>query len=234
MFDYLSAENRPSEPEGAVVFGRHDSRLVDGMSSLSTDGLAKYFIISGWLGKDSGYLRDLKLPEADYLAAVATGAPYNIPPEMIYRETKALNGGDNARYSLDMIDEHNLPRYSLTALAHATSLRRLAATLEFEGAKKTKPTTMVHRVATDYPFDATNTLDQIEAAAEFMRLVEWPAKGWLGPQEDLPQDLIEFAAANSQKVPKPPAAAASQVLNKFPPKARLTVMDWAARRYNRH
>jgi hypothetical protein len=92
------------------------------------------------------------------------------------------------------MDENDLERGTITALAHATSLRRLAATIEHEGKKLDPATTKVYRVATDYPFDPSNPIDQYESAAEFMRLVEWPAKDFLGPQSDIPQDLIEFAA----------------------------------------
>lgn len=196
LFDYLSAPERPAIPEahGVLVFGRHDLRLVEGMRDLDSLGLASFFVISGGLGKDSGRLHDWNIPEAKFLAAVATAQPHPIPAERIYTDILAKNGGQNARFGLATMRTSGLRNSPITALAHATSLRRLAATLEHEGSKLEEPVEKVYRYGTNYRFDATNPEDQHEAAAEFMRLVEWPHKGWLQPQGDLPVDLIEFAA----------------------------------------
>lgn len=194
VFDYLCDPVMPDKAYPVLVFGRHDTRLIDTMKGLRDNGLGDSFVISGGLGKDSGYLHDLEIPEAKFLVSVATAQPYGFSPDRIRYEVEAKNGGDNARYGLAEMDDWGLDTTVVTALAHATSLRRLAATLENEGRKSDPVTSIVFRVGTNYAFNPESPVDQYEAAAEFMRLVEWPAKGWLGEQPNLPQNLIEFAS----------------------------------------
>lgn len=200
LFDYLSDPRRPDEAQNTLVFGRHDLRLVDAIAKLRDQGLARNFVITGGLGKDSGYLHKLQIPEATFLASAATAQPYSISPNLIRTETLARNGGENARLGLAVMDRWYMGRDVVTAVAHATSLRRLSATLEHEGSKLQPITHTVYRVGTDYPFNANNPNDQHEAVAEFMRLVDWPEKGWIQPQDDLPQDLIEFASDTKQSL----------------------------------
>lgn len=193
LFEYLRTPDAPTEAHGVLVFGRHDLRLVESMGRLASKKLAKYFVVSGGLGKDSGHLHELGIPEGAFLASAATAQPHAIPGELVHAETQARHGGENVSLSYELMDEKGLPRGTITALAHATSLRRLAATAEHQGSQLAVPTTKVHRVPTDYPFDPNNPRDQYESAAEFMRLVEGPSNGFLQTPDDLPADLIEFA-----------------------------------------
>tara|TARA_B100000378_G_scaffold278674_1_gene282831 strand:+ start:10198 stop:10698 length:501 start_codon:yes stop_codon:yes gene_type:complete len=154
-------------------------------------------VITGGIGKDSGNLTEQGYrSEADFLMQKikldALTRHYKIPA--IYLDELATNGGENARNSISLLTSNELPSDVLTAVAHATSARRLGEMLKNEGIiinKDATPTVFIK--PTSYNFDPTDPLDQAEARAELLRLADWPAKDWLPPQNDLPEELVEFA-----------------------------------------
>lgn len=198
VFDYLSTPDTGSlesgHDTGAIVFGRNDPivarALVDSM--FVYDSL-NWAVITGGRGKDSG---DLNIPEAEYLAREAEGYAKErgrgIKP--IYIETQATNGGENVRNSFAVIRRAQLGGRSIVAIAHATSLRRLGAMIEHEASKHDDSAIdveCVSRIPSSYSFDSTNPADRSEAIAEMERLISWPEKGWLLPQ-DIPANLVDF------------------------------------------
>lgn len=193
LFEYLSTPELPKEAEGAIVFGRKDSKVAQAYVDLANQNLVSWGVITGGIGKDSG---DLTVPEAEYLAAeaeqYADSHAITLPPTFI--ETMATNGGENVRNSLTVIRRAKLATGALTAVAHATSLRRLAAMVEHESAQRNMTIAATYRKPSDYSFDAANPADQQEALAEMNRLITWPAKGWLrfGSERELPEDLVDF------------------------------------------
>lgn len=199
IYEYLQAPERPADAAGNFVFGRKEPLLVVKMNELSTQGLAKYFLITGGIGKDSGDLAERRISEAEYLAELVEEAG-EIPSEKIHLETKATNGGENVRNGLEVIRSLDLPyQDKLVAVSHATSLRRLAATLDHESDKAGTPINHIYRIPTGYQFDPENPADQEEARAELLRLSNWPEKGWLKPQTDLPENLVDFARDIEEK-----------------------------------
>lgn len=190
IFDYLRDPKEPTETYGNFVFGRADERLVHKMGEMYVANLAKYFLVTGGVGKDSGELAKTGTAESVYLGDKAQ--EIGIPQDILHLETKATNGGENSRLGLALIQAKQLPHDKLTVVAHATSLRRLSATLDHE-ATETDTISDIYRVPTDYPFDPNLAKDQEEARAELLRLADWPEKGWLKRQIDLPEDLVDFA-----------------------------------------
>jgi uncharacterized SAM-binding protein YcdF (DUF218 family) len=196
MYGYLSAPDGPMDGDGAFVFGRKDLLLVDSLKNVMVpEEKVGYALITGGVGKDSG---DLALPavqlsEAAYLSVHAEAA--GIPFGKLLVEQKAKNGGENARLGIAMIevDERKLAHDSLLVISHATSLRRLKATLELEATRAGFQVNRYSSIPTNYPFNAENPADQIEAVQEILRIANWPAKGWLQIQEDLPAELVEYA-----------------------------------------
>lgn len=196
MFEYLSAPEPPVTEQGAIVFGRNDPRLAGTMATMHTAGLAEYFVVSGGIGKDSGALAEIGMPEAQYVSALAQSL--GVPNEKIHEEVEATNGGENVRNSLVIIETFaGTALRGLTAVAHATSLRRLAAMVEHEAIGAGVSINTINRVATNYPFDPSKESDRREASAELLRLADWPAKNWLQTQDDLPLDLVKFARDQS-------------------------------------
>jgi len=193
IFNYLSVAEPPTEPAGMVVFGRHDPelRLVHAVASVAQSEEIDFIVPTGGYGKDSG---PAKFPEAINFSGgfMVIEPPMNFIP--VYPEVYAATGEQNAKYSLDKMNEQNLSyRRVITAVAHATSLRRLSEQLRHEAIKRGTPIQKIYKVPTEHPFDAENPRDQEEACAELLRLANWPRFGWLQKQVDLPSDLVDFA-----------------------------------------
>ena len=192
MFEYLyNSTDNLEKVNGTIVFGRVDPLLAKKAAKIHNKGKTEYLLFTGGVGKDSGYLTDLKISEANWQAALAN-VIYRIPQEKIYIEPNATNGGDNCRFSIDTILDKGLPHENMLLLAHPTALRRLHATMEVITSEKQFQTNY-QRIGTDYLFNPKNPLDQQEAIAEILKLADWPAKGWCTPQTNMPLDLVEYA-----------------------------------------
>lgn len=202
MFDYLSAPKLPSSQESTVVFGRQDKLVAHAAGELALAGQVGRMIITGGIGKDSG---DLKAQgfnsEAAYLHEElkrhAAEHGYSLP--VVALDPHATNGGENARNSLALLTDASAPINTLTAVSHATSARRLAETLRFEAINLTGASHEVFIKPSAHAFNAENPTDQVEARAEILRLADWPKKDLLLPQEDLPDELVEFARDEQNK-----------------------------------
>lgn len=202
LFDYLAAPNLPTDSEAAIVFGRKDARIAHALGDLVIPNLVTIAVISGGIGKDSGDIRRLGYnSEADYLhdqaLKDAATRQYSLPHILI--EPNARNGSENTRLSLGLLHGSDSLTPSITAVAHGTSARRLAEMIRHEARTVAPSVNGVHVKPSDYPFNPKNPADQQEAVAEMLRLVEWPEKGWLLPQDDLPENLVDFAQDNRTK-----------------------------------
>jgi hypothetical protein len=192
MFDYLSTETPELQrADGAFVFGRADPLVAERVAGLYNGGLIDYVMIVGGIGKDSGWLTDFGIPEATYQGVLLV-QNYGFPPEDLYLEQMATNGGECCRGGIEKILGKDLSHNKLIIVAHATSLRRVEAMLKVEGPKKGF-NAVYQRTRTRYRFYPGNPADQREAVAELLRLADWPAKGWCAEQEDLPEDLVRYA-----------------------------------------
>lgn len=194
LFDYLSADETSPNKTGLIVFGRKDLLVARKAFDIMQSEGTPWAIITGGVGKDSG---DLQVSEAEYLSEEIDRLRQEKsainPPT--YLDTKATNGGENTRNSLAIMQGVPGFRHSfdtgVTTVAHATSSRRLAETMKHTAHKQGVPLNVFRR-ATDYDFDPSNPADQNEAKAEMLRLVNWPGKDFLLPQDDLPEDLVDF------------------------------------------
>lgn len=201
IYSYLTAVGVSADSvksaSGAFVFSRADKLLAQKVVDLYLLNKIKYVMFTGGIGKDSGPLIELDLPESAYQAAMLTWS-YNVgfPFDRIFVETKATNGAQNSRFGIDKIIEIR-KQYSdlngnIIIVAHATSLRRLwAAHLTI--ARERHFDEEYQLVATDYNFDPEDPIDQKEAVEELLRLADWPKKEWAIEQNDLPIDLVSYA-----------------------------------------
>lgn len=231
MFEYLREPFEPpivaerANAAETIVFGRHDALLAETMGRLYISHQAGSFTVSGGFGKDSRELWDSRVPEARFVRETALAGSYGIRSYAIDCEYKALTGDDNARFSLRLLRDQRRSVRQVTAIAHATSLKRLAATLTHEAARLNLSTQTVYRVPTDYPFNAEDTRDQKEAAEELLRLAYWPTKKWLEPQPDLPENLVDFAHSVAPEIPGRPSGLQKAILRALPHSVRRRVME---------
>jgi len=200
IFEYVSASTSatlPSQEAPLILFGRNDELVAEKAGQIITAKLAEVVVITGGIGKDTGDLRERGYrSEAHYLEKKILEQELQEQPRILLDE-KAKNGGENARFSLAILSEQGYfdePTDLITAI-HATSARRLAATVEREAQKASYPVRNIHIAPTDYGFDPKYLVDQHEATGELIRLADYaaPDKDFIVPQADLPEDLLEFA-----------------------------------------
>lgn len=191
MFDYLynPTENLQAS-DGTLAFGRWDPKVAESAYQIYHRGLTDYLLFTGGIGKDSGILTDLELPEAKWQAALV-GIIHGVPSENIYVEPNATHGGECCRFSIDKILENNLSHNNLILLVHSTSLRRIHAVMEVIAHEKNFVANY-QKTGTRYDFNPENRV-QREAVAELLRLADWPAKDWCVKQDDLPEELVMYA-----------------------------------------
>ena len=198
MFEYLRSAPSPVHSDGIFVFGRCDKLVAYEASRLFVRGMGRYLLVTGGVGKDSGWLTPFQIPEAHFLATILV-AEEGIPSEALLLEPSATNGGENCRLGLDVIGESGEQTRRLVVVSHPTQLRRLMAVLQAELGNR-KLDISLSGSPTGYRFKPSSPGDQHEAVHELLRLADWPAKGWSVPQDDLPEDLVEFARARKQEL----------------------------------
>src|SRR3989344_1436639 len=202
MYKYNSAETRPlKKADGLFVFGRVDARVAYRTADLFQSGLTDYALMVGGLGKDSGFLTRLGIPESHFLASILLGNySESIPADKIHVEPRPTNGGECCRMGLEYITNNGLPHNRMTVVIHPTSLRRIRAMLDLIAPQRGFEAEW-QGTGTGYVFDSENPVDQKEAVAELLRVWSWPdhkndegkSDPWCAPQADLPQDLVEAA-----------------------------------------
>jgi uncharacterized SAM-binding protein YcdF (DUF218 family) len=196
IFKYLSEPSMPVQEAPVAVFGRNDMLVAQKAAQLVRANLASVLAITGGFGKDSGDLRDRGYrSEAHYLEKMVLAQPDLPKKPIILLDEKATNGGENARNSLALLYEHDYftGTSAVTGVIHATSARRLAATLQKEIQNQDYPVDMVNVAPTDYAFDPENLIDQHEATGEMVRLVDYAKNNFIVAQTDLPEDLLDFS-----------------------------------------
>ncbi len=194
MFDYLSSDDSGLllKANGAFVFCRDDPLVARTVSDLMNKGLADYAMFTGGIGKDSGYLIDLSLPEAKWQAGLLNMV-HGINKKNIYIEPTASNGGECCRFGIDTIIKNELPHKNLIIVCHPTSLRRVKSVLTYIAREEKNFDSDYQKIGTPYAFNPENPNDQKEAVAEMLRIADWPSRGWADKQDDLPIDLVEYS-----------------------------------------
>lgn len=197
MYQFMACETPFLQPaDGAFMFGRQSHKLAERVADLFDKELIQYALLTGGIGKDSGCLTPLEIPEAKWQAALLNSI-HGISLDKLIIESKATNGGENTRLGIAAIRDAAAknPRVktdSLIIVSHPTSARRLLEVQKHEGAKLGfSPAYQI--TCPQYLFDAQNPVDQQEVSAEILRLAEWPAKGWLAPITDLPKEFVDYA-----------------------------------------
>lgn len=192
IYDYLvsSCVVDPGKVDGAFVFCRVDKLLAQKVAELADRNLINWVLFTGGIGKDSGVLTELEMPEAIYQAALLRWK-HEVKNIKILVEPKASNGGENSRFGIDALIKEGVIGFNIIMVAHPTSIKRLYAAHQYIAEKEKNFFANYQLVASDYNFDPTNLIDQKESVAELLRLADWPAKGWAMPQSDLPMDLVD-------------------------------------------
>ncbi len=168
-----------------IVFGRADPTYVPTLVELYQRGLSGLLVISGGIGKDSGPLPQWSLTEAGFL--VANLFANGVSPEALLLDTKATNGAENSRNSLQILVDHGLSPKRITLFGHPTSLVRLAAVH-----RKIAHVEFPQFDDVEYQLNACPWSSQINPdllIEECKRLRDYPAKGWSVPVA-IPDEIL--------------------------------------------
>jgi hypothetical protein len=218
--------------ESAVLFGRADELLALAAGDLIVANMIDVLVITGGVGKDSGNLLKLGYKsEADFVyraLQALTRAQTSMELPDVLLEQRANNGRLNAHNSVKLLDNKGYDLHFMTAIAHATSLRRLAATLEFAAEKKTLLNPVIHRKPTDYEFHSNDTKDQKEAAMELLILADWPDHGVFHRPADLPRDLVDIVRERFVAAPPSPSLRMSRALSYLPKSLQIRAFQQLA------
>lgn len=192
IFNYLYNPTKPlTKADGAFVFCRDDPLVAQRVAELFNEDLIDYVVFTGGIGKDSGYLTNLKLSEAKWQAALLH-ILYGISKDKIYVESNSKNGVDNSNFGIDTITKNNLSHQKLIIVIHPTQLKRVYKVHQILAKRKNFKATY-QLTGTNYFFDPKKNIDQQEAVTELLKLADWPSQGLLVPQSDLPNELVTYA-----------------------------------------
>lgn len=232
LFEYLSAADLPKTSEAAIVFGRDDLRVARALGDLIIPDLVTTAVITGGVGKDSsgiirkGYRSEARFLGNELIIDSSLRGYNNKMPSVIF-EDRAATGDENAKFSLEKLIRVGIGIQTITAVAHATSARRLAETTKIYSSKLSGADTTVHVKPTAYNFDPSNPVDTYEATAEFKRLMSWAIFNGI---VELPPELVDFVTDLNIKTPKQPSSLATNTLRSIYPLAfRVWLMKQAAK-----
>lgn len=181
------------EVDGAIIFCRVDSRITT-LAAMLLDRMPgeSYILLSGGLGKDSGFLMEKGIPEAEYHADNLRKLDY--PSKRIIVESASTNGNENSLYSSKIIQQQSLPHKKLILAGHPISLRRLTANHFTNVANSTLAETEYYFQNTDYDICVENPGDRKEIVDEIIRLATWPDQfSWEVRPAPIPEASFELA-----------------------------------------
>lgn len=190
----MDAEDpRITPAAGAIMFCREDPRMAAATAVLCHRGLIGYCIVSGGIGKDSGMLPVLGRTEAEHQRRLLVHEHRVSVP--IYCEPLATNGAENSRFALARIRALELPHRRMVLIMPPRCARRLFAVHTYISRTEYGDLASEHHqiVTMDDPFDLDNPVHRSELLREFIRVSEWPDKGWSDAQPNFPSDLSAWA-----------------------------------------
>ena len=185
-------DSRVQYANGAFVFCREDAEVARAAAKLYRLGKIDWILLTGGIGKDSGELSRASGSEAIHQRNLLV-ADHGVPCDVIRLETKAKNGAENSRFGIDTIVRLGLPHTRIILVVHPRSARRVYA-VHTKIARDEKGFSGDYQVVCMHdPLCAENPLHRAELLNEFVRVADWPGKGWSDPQPDLPIELLAWA-----------------------------------------
>jgi hypothetical protein len=170
---YVESPNRCLVADIALVFGRYDPSYISLVETLWQMKKVSKILISGGIGKDSGPLHELKIPEAHYIASCLLAK--GVPASALIIEPNATNGAENSRMMLSILRHMRIKPHSGICVGHPTNLLRLWSTYQII-AQTEFPELIFpcQLLPTQWPVK----IDDVVLIDECRRLRDWPAKEW--------------------------------------------------------
>ncbi|MFW5726223.1 MAG: YdcF family protein [Bacteroidota bacterium] len=195
LYNYLNIKDEPRAADVIIGFGHFDMNIPKRCCELYLRGLGKKIIFTGGVGAGSA---DFKNAEAIEFFQYARRFFPEIPPEDILIEDHSTNTGENIRFSIQLIKNHqpgfNFDRGISSAILVATPARQLRVYLTV---LQHLPHIELINLPPDLSLDDNVTLFAEKGedftrqlTGEIYRLLEYPAKGLCAPVE-VPHDITK-------------------------------------------
>lgn len=128
LWEYHHINNKLSKKDCILAFGSHDTHVAERAADIFNQGLAKFIIFTGGLGKITKNI--WKQPEAEKFSeiAIAMGVPRN----KIFIETKSTNTGQNIDFTKELIEKEKLAFSDYIVVDKPYKERRIYATLKMQ------------------------------------------------------------------------------------------------------
>jgi uncharacterized SAM-binding protein YcdF (DUF218 family) len=192
IFDYLMRQdNDLPRSDGAIAFCRADPLIAKKAKELFDKGLIDFIIFTGGIGKDSGPLIDINLPESIYQAALLR-YKHNVSDEKIIVEPNAMNGIENSKLSLEKIN--TLPHENVILIIHPLQLLRIQE-VHKKIAQEMGINAKFYATPTDYVPDPNNEKDQREAIREILKIDSLDMI-----DEPVPKQFLDFAVSENKRL----------------------------------
>jgi hypothetical protein len=178
-----------------AAFGRFSIDLAQTVGFVCNATRARYLVISGGRGKDSGLLSRWGASEAHFiLCGAVMQFQYALTEAEVEIDTAARNGLDNAYRLAELLQKFGFKGrnpFQLVVVAHSTQMLRLGATLTqvlFEAGLSFKS---IRWVPSTYRPNLKRLQDQWEICSELVKLAEMQERGWV--DLEIPPDLLAWA-----------------------------------------
>ncbi len=189
LLDYLAVSDEPRPADVIIGLGSNSAAVAHRAAELFADGLAPWVLFAGGHGAGSG---ELTLPEADFLKQSALAA--GLPEAAILTERTSTNTGENFARGFALLAAHGIAVERAILIAQPARQRRAWATAlrrQPDVAFLNCPPPRPDLAALAPP--ALATLARL-AVGEVERLADYPARGFIIPQ-DIPEPVARAARA---------------------------------------
>ena len=147
VWDYHHVNNNLEKSDCILVLGSHDVRVAERAAEIFLQGWAPLLIFSGGLGR---LTEDMWTEtEADKFANIAI--EMGVPQEVILRENRSTNTGENILFTQQLLDKNNLDPQSFIVVQKPYMERRSYATFKKHWPDKTLIVTSPQITFLDYP-----------------------------------------------------------------------------------
>ena len=185
VWDYLQLNSQAGPADCLLVLGSRDERVAEYATQLATTYSYNHILITGGVAHHNDLLRTdwQESTEAEHFAAIMRQSGYN---GSLLLETKAINTGQNALYSFELLKMQHISLESIVIVTKPYMERRARATFDAQWPDAecsflvTSPT---YKNLIAYCTDELTVDETINImVGDLQRIIEYPRFGYQSPQ----------------------------------------------------
>lgn len=193
VWDYMQLHQQIQPADALIVLGNRDDRTATYAASLLKKGVAPICVVTG----GANHVRNQvaaswqENTEADHFIGILHAAGIN--DGIIYKESQALNTGQNALFSYELLKSHQFQPKSILIITKPYMERRALATFEMQWPEKSvrMQAGSVGGLINDYCNETQNFEMVVNImVGDLQRIMEYPKRGLLTTQQ-IPADVVD-------------------------------------------